>query len=246
MREKHVYFSTRTVCVIASAVIAILMVGLFGCSNETPSHSNQNGISSPAPEPDGANLTFTTSHNSIILGGVNGSYEPDPLCGIEITVHNGLAVEVDAPCELRWNESDYPTRVVCIAGSGTTHTFGDGVQHLYATTDAYGVARFRISGFYANTISCGGGQGDSSNPRKVSLYIDGLLQSSTFCNVSTADLNATGGVTNADVTKFNIDKNCANYYSRSDFDGNGFVNSADLDIISGIVSGGNSTNSECE
>jgi len=221
-------------------------MGLAGCSVDKNSETSQNGISAPAPDPEGASLTFTTNHNSLILGGTDGSGVPDPLCGIDITVHNGLAVEVDAPCELRWSDSDYPNRVVCVVGSGTTHSYSDGVHHLYATTDAYGVAKFRVSGFYAGTISCGSGQGDANNPRKVSLYVNSSLESSTFCNVSTADLNGTGGVTNADVTKFNIDKNCANYYSRSDFDGNGFVNSADLDIISAIVSGGNSTSSDCE
>lgn len=244
MREKHVYFSRRTVCVIASVAIAILMAGLFGCSNETP-RGNQNGISATAPEPEGANLTFTTDHNSLIIG-ASYSGTNQPTSGIDITVHNGQAVEVDAECELRWNASDYPNRSICIAGSGTTYSFSDGVWHVYATTDAYGVARFRVGGFYSSTYSCGAGEGDSGTPRKVSLYVGGNLESSSFCNVSVADCNGTNGVTSADVTKFNIDNACANYYSRSDYDGNGDVNSADLDIINAIKNGGQSDISICE
>jgi hypothetical protein len=245
MREKK-FFSLAAL--FSCAAIAVLMMGLAGCSVDKNSETSQNGISAPAPEPEGANYTITAGHNSIILGGISSStLQPDPLCGIEITVRDSpYSVVVDATVELRWNDSDYPSRLYCVAGTGTTHTFGDGVHHLYATTNAYGVAKFLISGSYANTISCGGGQGDSGNPRKVSLYIEGNLESSTFCNVSTADLNGTGGVTSADRTKFNIDDACTNYYSRSDFDGNGVVNSADGDILDAIIAGGNSNSSDCE
>ncbi len=247
MREKHVYYAMRIALLAACGVISILVMGLFGCTKDNKSTS-PNGISAPAPEPEGSNYTITTNRNSIILCGTNSSIVPDPLGGIDVTVRDSqYSVAVDATVELRWNDSDYPSRLYCIPGSGTTHTSGDGLQHLYATTDVNGVAKFRISGSYANTISCGGGQGDSGNPRKVSIYVEGVLQSTTFCNVSTADLTGNGGVTSADRTKFNIDDACANYYSRSDFDGNGTVNSADGDILDVIISGGNSTTSEyCE
>lgn len=246
MREKHVCYAKRIALLVACGAISTLVMGLFGCTNDNPSHSNQNGISAPAPEPEGANYTVSTDHNSLIIGGSN-SGSGLPTCGIDVLVLGGdNEPQIDAPCELYWNASAYPNRGICIAGSGTTYSFSDGVWHVYATTDAYGVARFRVGGFYSGTISCGGGEGSTSTPRSVTLIVEGVTVTSSLCNVTTADYNGSNGVNSTDITKFNIDDACANYYSRSDFDGDGDVDSADSAIINAIVNGGQSNASFCE
>jgi len=113
MREKKFY---SLAALFSCAAIAVLMMGLAGCSVDKNSETSQNGISTPAPEPEGANYTITTSHNSIILGGWDVVEGPDPLCGIEITVRDSpYSVVVDATVELRWNDSDYPSRLYCVA-----------------------------------------------------------------------------------------------------------------------------------
>jgi hypothetical protein len=223
-------------------------MGMFGCSNDNPSHSNQNGISAPAPEtPENTTYTLARNRSSLILGGVNaGTGAPDPACGIDITVRDQSNTNyiVDAVVELRWNVSDYPNRSICISGIGTTYSLSGGVYHVYTTTDASGGAHFRVAGFYTgSTGSCGGGEGSTSTPRKVRLFVDGDEQtiSGGWCNVSTADYDQANGVNSADLSLFLTDKGCANYYSRSDFDGDGDVDSDDQAILTNIITGGNST-----
>jgi len=241
MREKHVYYAKRTTLLISCCAIALIVMGLFGCTNDNPSQSNPNGISAPAPDPEGSNYTITQNRYSLILGGVDcqdGS--SDDYCGIDVTLRDGITIPVDATCELRWNVSDYPNRTVCSTSDGTSGSLSGGVYHLYATTDAYGVAHFRVSGSYTSSTGCGGGEGDSGTPRKVSLYVEGVLQSSAFCNVSVADPNGSGGVNSADLSIVVADNACSNYYSRSDLNADGSVTDADEDVLEGIIFHGGS------
>jgi hypothetical protein len=244
MREKHVYYAKRVALSAACGVIAILVMGLFGCTNDNPSHGNANGISAPVPQPEGGNYTITRNRASLILGGVSSQNGvSDSHCGIDITVTDGMTTVVDAPCELRWNVSDYPNRSLCSSSNGTTYSLSGGVYHVYATTDAYGIAHFRVAGTYDTSTGCGGGEGSTSTPRKVKFFVEGVEQtiSGGWCNVSVADLNASGGVNSADLSIVVSDNACSNYYSRSDLDGDGDVDDADEDILEGIIFGGGST-----
>jgi len=252
MREKHVYYAKRATLLISCCAIVVLSMGMLGCTNDNPSHGSQNGISAPAPETPQNFTTYsvTRNRNSVILGGVSvqdGS--ADPLCGVDITVKDetNTYFVIDAVVELRWNVSDYPNRSVCAATGGTTYSLSSGVYHLYATTDGNGIAHFRVGGGYTASVSCGGGEGSASNPRKVRLFVDGDEQtiSGGWCNVSTADLDNIGGVNDDDEDTFYTDEFCANYYSRSDFNGDGVVNGADLSKILSIINGGGSGISPC-
>ena len=49
MREKHVYYAKRTTLLISCCAIALVVMGLFGCTNDNPSQSNPNGISAMKP-----------------------------------------------------------------------------------------------------------------------------------------------------------------------------------------------------
>jgi len=247
MREKHVYCSKRTVCVIASVAIAILMAGLFGCSNETPSQGSQNGVIATAPDtPENTTYNLTLNRNTLVLGGVNGNGVPDnnSNCQLNVTLKDeGNIPLVDATIELRWTTGDYPHQIVCFAPSGVTWsvTSGGTIHHLYATTDAYGVARFRAAGYYDGSIACSGGEGTYRDGR---LFVDGVEQTAPtggWFNVATADLNDASGVTTADEDLCEDDIFCGSYYfSRSDYNGDGVTNSADLSILANIKNGGGS------
>ena len=247
MREKK-HFSMAAL--ISCFMFVVLMMGLAGCSTDRSPNDTKNGITVPLPE---INPTYSVTRNrtSLILGGVNSSTgAPDPLCGIDITVDDGEpGYLVDALVELRWTDSDYPNRNLCATGSGVTGSHSNGVWHLYAYTDAYGVAHFRVAGNYTgSTGSCGGGEGSSGTPRKGRVFVEGVEQtmSGGWFNVTTADLNGTGGVNSADLSLFITDRDCANYYSRTDFDADGDVDDDDEDILVGIITGGGSTSSACE
>lgn len=253
MRESHVYYAKKITLLVACAAISILVMGLFGCTNHDPSEGNPNGISSPAPETPQNFTTYTVTRNwnSVILGGVNsGTGEADDNCGIEIHVRDASNTYdvADAVVELRWNVSDYPNRSICTTTNGTTFSLSSGVYHLYATTNGTGIANFRVDGCYTGTVSCGSGEGSTTTPRKVRLFVDGDEQtiSGGWANVSTADLDCTEGVNYDDEELFYIDDFCANYYSRTDYNGDGTVNGADLSILLGIINGGGSTGSGCE
>ena len=245
MREKHVYYAKRTTLLISCCAIALIVMGLFGCTNDNPSQSNPNGISAPAPETPENFTTYTISKNraSCILGGIDpNTGASDPACGIDITVKDetNTYFVIDAVVELRWNVSDYPNRIICRSDAGVTYSLSNGVYHVYATTDGNGVAHFRVAGYYTASTTCGSGEGDSSNPRKVRIFVDGDEQTNSagWCNVSTADLNGSDGVNLTDLNELIDDDNCSNYYSRSDLNGDGVVNTFDRVIITNIINGG--------
>jgi hypothetical protein len=253
MWENDRKFHKTIVGIVAVFAVVMLVMGLAGCSTDrTQSTSDPNGVTVPVPEtPENPSYTVTQNRTSLILGGVNsGNGAPDPLCGLDITVDDGEpGYLVDALVELRWTDSDYPNRNLCSTGSGVTGSHSNGVWHLYAYTDAYGVAHFRVAGNYTgSTGSCGGGEGSSGTPRKGKVFVEGVEQTNAggWFNVSTADLNGSDGVNSADLSLFLTDDGCGNYYSRSDFDGDGDVDSADEDILDGIINGGGSTASACE
>ncbi len=228
------------------AVVAVL-VGLAGCSVDKTKDtaSNPNGITAPAPEtPQNTLFSVTGNRKSLILGGVSSQTgAPDILCGLDITVKDTqYSFLVDADVEIRWNDSDYPNRTIFCNGSGVTGSHSNGVWHLHATTDANGTAHFRVAGSYTGSLSCGGGEGDAGNPRKGRVFVDGVEQtlSGGWFNVSTADYNQTGGVNVADLSQVLADDTCANYYSRSDLDGDGDVDDDDYEIVEAIYFGGGS------
>ncbi len=245
MREIRSYSYNGIVRIVTCCAVVAIMVGLVGCSVDKTKDtaSNPNGITAPAPDPEGANYICSAENGqySLILAGTD-SQTGTPSDGITILVLGGSNdLQVDAPCELRWTASNYPNRTICSTGLGTTGSYSGGVWHLYTTTGADGKAKFRVAGSYAGSISCGSGEGSASNPRKVTFIVEGVTVSTSFCNVSVADYDGTGGVNSADLNLFLTDDGCSNYYSRSDFDGDGDVDSADETILTAIITGGHST-----
>jgi len=244
MRENYMYYAKRIALLAACGAISILVMGQFGCTNDSPSQANNpNGVSAPVDPQE--NTTYTVAKHALVLGGVDGNGVPDDEAdACDFTVHiNGFPYVVDAEVELRWNASDYPDAEVCFAGSGVTWTYASGVHKLKAYTDAYGTAHFRVAGRFSGTISCS--NPDSHIYRTGRIFVDGqelTAPSGGWFLVATADLGYAGGVNEEDIEELEEDIACSQYYfSRSDLDGSGATNNDDRDILESIIIAGGST-----
>jgi len=242
MREKK-YF------LISCFAFVVLMMGLAGCSTDKESATNPNGVSAPAPEtPENTTYNVTIEPNFVICG-VNGSGVVDTYSACEFLVtvlDEGNVPVVDATVELRWSTSHYPNRVICSVPSGVTGSLVNGVQKLFATTDAYGVAHFRAAGGYDGTSSCTA----NTAAKYGRVFIDGEEQTPPggapgWFVVSAVDLNNTAGLNAADWSLFLSAQSCGTYLSRIDYNGSLTMDAQDEAIFTAIDGGGSEYN-PCE
>jgi hypothetical protein len=246
MGENARFSCTRIVFLISCYALLLVMFVLAGCSSkETPTGSS-NGVSAPVDLPENSTYSNSVVPLAFILVGIDAQIGyADPLgeFAVRILDANGAPPPPSTPVEIRWNVSDYPDRVVC-AGYGTSVSLVNGVYKLSAYTNSQGWAYFRQAGYFSGSVACSGG--DADTVRKGRLYVNGDLQDPPaerggWFLVAAADLNDTSGVDEDDEDLCSDDIACGSlYFSRSDYNGDRDVTSADLSILVGIASGGGS------
>ena len=251
MREKK-NFSMSVL--ISCFAIAVLIMGLAGCSRDrAETTNNPNGVSAPVDDPSSVlgcsdvSASNCTIPQSFVLAGMNEqTNEPDNTSAAKFTVVIRNIQNQPIPyveVKLTWLFNKYPDRPVC-AVSPNVYRSSDGYsQELTTTTDANGVATFRAAGGYTSYVDC---EFSEQTYRYGKVFVCGNeLNPPTggWFHVSTADLNAEDGVNSADLTLLltDINTNCSEYRTRSDLDGNGVVNSADQSKLISISTGGQST-----
>lgn len=244
--DRHLRLSRA---VLISAFLSLLFC--FGCARdaESPSVSDANGISAPAPGGQSVlgcadvDMYHSTIPKGFMLSARNGN-TLDPRCEYQVTVRNSSDQGISGiKVELMWSPGSYPRRMVCVPTSppvpGMTYTLdSNGFHHLTNFTDASGIAHFRLGGGFVGFAH----QNDVMVPGFTQVAIcDGAYTTPLFGGFtpSTPDLNSSGGVNSADLSLFNSDLFGA-YQCRSDFNGDGLVNAADQSILLGIMFGGGS------
>jgi len=245
---------TLSVC----AGVVLLLGILAGCSrtNKTPT-DNSNGISAPVDQPQNLDVAGLDYKPVLLLGGVNGDGILDPKCEYTVTVYyrdaqNNLVGLQGATVELKWVNYPwaYPCRQFCLpaddakAQTGQISDF-DPIEDYWEIsniTDAQGKARFRVSGYSTSTAGCPG-ECDETTHRRIHLVVTAPGGGEPVWHVgpffATPRLSGVDGVTSADQSILLGDMYCgpASYHERSDLDGNGIVNGADLSIFLGIQFG---------
>lgn len=249
--------SGRRVCCALFACI-VLLIAAAGCNNSTDRVADQSPLSpkagGPQPIPPGGgyncnkvDLTESSFDQVLLLAGtetVGGDVDPAyefhvtirdsqhrPLLGIPVTI-SWCGYDYDI-CEPQSQDLDHT--VVSCGGGALLHSFT-------AATDLDGVARFRIEGENA------GGPGCLTTPfgyKRAQITVcdiltfpdDGAFTVATpnldgLCNEEGPNCLGQG-----DVDVWGVDFFCGVYNARSDFDGNGAIETADLVILSSLING---------
>ncbi len=258
----------RTVLV---AIAVITLVALSGCGSDTPtpleSQPTLDEASEPAPgardpgrppfaeteeAPCPADPNTSTIPRALLLAGRNGSVV-DPLCEYRVTLRNFFGQPVTGTqVTLEWGPFDYSSYNVCSTQPfpGMTYQNVGGIRRFTATTDANGVARFRIVG--SGPLGGCAFPSDSSVQKWGKVFACGVElrpsnRSPHAFSLATPDLNGSSGVDLTDLALFGVDRNCYNAtgiaHSRSDFNGDGAITVADLSIFGAIRFGNGSVQS---
>ena len=177
----------------------------------------------------------------IALVGMSGG-QADPRGEFTVIVRDFSCIPIEgATVVIDFRDCDPDIRV-CSAQPFPGLTVGCDLSFtdVSATTDAQGIARFRIVGGARNT---GGSPGYAGGAcfGCVTVYADGInLGDMSVC---TYDENGAGGVSAADIPLLLADVFSATHLARSDFDFSGDVNAADIPRLLSVLFGGGSTES---
>jgi hypothetical protein len=122
---------------------------------------------------------------------------------------------------------------ICDVAIPQCHTFLESEQRVTAVAGSGGIARFRIAG-------CAMNPGDGTGPSGglVSVYICGVLVKqvpAVFVDQAGQD-----GADANDLSAWLGDFGSSNYFSRSDYDGNGILGANDLSLWLGLQGAGGS------
>jgi hypothetical protein len=173
---------------------------------------------------------------------------------LEITVRDIAGNPIPGvDVDIEWNTAMYPYYFIPDYQPGVGAFYKDtvfGWRTLRSYTDAFGVARFQVTGGFAMNApfpsAC------TLNPRLPNDHGGATIYAGRgYCvhfvtlgriDIATPDLDGNGIVNGADQSRYLHDQFCQGsqhpspyYYSRSDFNGDGVINSADLSKLLSLI-----------